>query len=148
MLDGVAVVVGNQPDFVCTVQEAPFIFDNSSKPNSLSVDVAKQGGVRIVLRVLPFVEPDRKRRDENSGFEQHIEGNIGHIQFCGQETLMLAEQEHSNVNIAVRAVRAARTTAIDDGPRHVVATGDQREKAANSFFRLMVDSIGYVTVVC
>lgn len=91
--------------------------------------------------MLPFVEPDRKRRDEDASFEQHIEGDISHIQLGGQEALMLAAQEHSNVRIAVRAMRATRTAAIDDGPRHVVATGDQSEEAADCFLRVTVDAI-------
>ena len=101
----------------------------------------------MVLWMLPFIEPDWKRRDEDAGFNQHIEGRVSHVQLDGQEWPMLAAQEHSNVRIAVRAVRATRTTAKDDGLCHIVTAGDQGEKAVDCTPCLMVNVIHeYATV--
>ena len=85
----------------------------------------------MILRVLPFIEPDRKRRDEDAGFEQHIKGDIGHAQLRGQQAAMFSAQRNGHIRITVRAVRATSTAAMEDGPRHVVATGDRGEEAAD-----------------
>ena len=42
---------------------------------------------------------------------------------------------------AVRAMRAARTAAIDDGPGHVTATGEKRQEAQDGFLGGMVEVI-------
>jgi len=64
----------------------------------------------MVLRVLPFIAPDRKRRDEDAGFEQHIKGDIGHVQFRGQQASMFSAQQngHHPASLSGRCVPRAR----------------------------------------
>ncbi|WP_276677753.1 hypothetical protein [Nitrosomonas europaea] len=54
---------------------------------------------------------------------------------------MLAAQKHSNVRIAVWAVRATRTTAIDNGLSYVVAITDQGEEETDCFLCVMINAI-------
>lgn len=54
---------------------------------------------------------------------------------------MPTSQEYGYVSIAIRAVRATRTAAIDDGSGHVVATGNQGEEAAGGFLGILVDAV-------
>jgi hypothetical protein len=53
---------------------------------------------------------------------------------------MFAVQEHGNIGIAARTMRAARATAEDDGARQLKATGDQDKKTPDGFLRVMVNA--------
>ena len=54
---------------------------------------------------------------------------------------MIAAQEHSHVRIAIGAVRATRTTAIDDRRRYVVASIQPSKKLLNSSLRIRINCV-------
>ena len=72
----------------------------------------------------PFLLPYRNRLDADAGFQQHVIGKIGHIQFRRHEIAGLTVQENGDVRIAVRPVGFSCPAAEENGTREIVPLRD------------------------
>lgn len=91
-------------------------------------NVPQELWIRVTVRVLPLFEPHREGGNVDAGLEEHLVGDVGHLEFRVDEFPSRALEQNQDVGVAVGAMGASSPGSVEDCARGVELPDDAAQK--------------------